>query len=290
MRTIELDGVTYKLPQQWSEIKPDQLPRLIRLVYMTPENGAMYHQLLQALLGIHPKAWKKIHRKHFGPGLLPEVRKKNAVVLHDLLGLCKWVWETPMNQQPFAKLSVDGADWLLPEADFASMSYGELTDLYVHLHAYIEQTEVGEGELDYLVATACRPARPAVELTQADWNGDGRELYNEFMVRQRVKRLGKVAFEQKMAVLLYVASTIQAVLGRYRLFDARPGLAPAPGEKASSGEEYIGQGWVKNAHLLAEKHVFGTLRQTQQANAHEVLLFLEEYRSDQREHKADEQH
>lgn len=286
MRSIELDGVAYQLPQQWSEIKPDQLPRLIRLVYMTPENGAMYHQLLQALLGIHPKVWKKIHRRHFGPGLPPQVRQKNAIVLHDLLGLCKWVWETPMNQQPFAQIDVDGVAWLLPEADFATMSYGELTDLYVHLHAYIEQTEVGEGELDYLVATACRPARPADELTRVDWNGDGREAYNEFMVRQRVKRLGTIQFEQKMTVLLYVASTIQTVLGRYRLFDA-----PAPGEPASSGDEYIGQGFVKNAHLLAEKGIFGTLRQTQQANAHEVLLFLEEYRADQRQREqANEQH
>ncbi|GAB3802960.1 hypothetical protein GCM10028819_32100 [Spirosoma humi] len=274
MRTIQLDGVSYSLPQTWAEVKPDQLPKLIRLIYLTPENGHMYHQLLQTMLGIKPRAWAKLHRRHFGSQLSAAVRKKNAVVLHDLMRMCSWVWQEPMTSQPVEAITVDKTPWLLPEAGFVTVSYGELSDLYVHLQAYITQQETGEGELDYLVATACRPARSERECQDPDWNGDRRERYNEFIVRERVKQLKTVPFEKKLAVLLFVASTVQSVLSKYALFD--------PDAKASTGtgETYIGQGFIKNTHLLAEKGVFGNLKQTQQANAHEVLLFLEEFRAD----------
>ncbi|UHG93389.1 hypothetical protein [Spirosoma oryzicola] len=285
MRTIQLDGVSYPFPQNWAEVSPDQLPKLIRLVYLTPENGKMYHELLQALLGIKPKAWKKLHQKHFNPNLPEAVRKKNAVALHDLVFMSRWVWQQPMTEQPFKTITVDKVEWLLPEPGFVSVSYGELTDLYVHLQAYITQQEAGEGELDYLVATACRPARPADQLSHPDWDGDHRERYNEFIVRERVRRLKKVPFEHKLSVLLFVASTIQAVLGKYTLFDANDK------KNAGSAESYTGQGFIKNTHLLAEKGIFGNLKQTQQANAHEVLLFLEEHRADQIERQqAHEQH
>lgn len=285
MRTIQLDGVSYPFPQNWAEVSPDQLPKLIRLVYLTPENGKMYHELLQALLGIKPKAWKKLHQKHFNPRLSDAVRKKNAIALHDLVFLGRWVWQEPMTERPFEALMVEKEEWLLPETGFITVSYGELADLYVHLQAYITQQEAGEGELDYLVATACRPARPADQLSHPDWDGDHRERYNEFIVRERVRRLKKVPFEKKLAVLLFVASTIQTVLGKYTLFDA------ADKKNAGSAESYTGQGFIKNTHLLAEKGIFGNLKQTQQANAHEVLLFLEEHRADQIERQqAHEQH
>lgn len=282
MTRIELDGVHYNLPESWDEIDTVRLPKLIELVYLVPESGRLYHTLLQVSLGIRPKAWQKIHQRHFGPKLSANVRRKNAEVLQQIVSMLAWLWTVPMDRQPFTHINVDGAgfdghSWLLPEPDFMSMSYGELTDVYIHLQAYIQQITPGEEELDYLVATVCRPRRARGYTASPDWNGDHREPYNEFVVRERVKLVTGLPFTTKMAVLLYVASTIKNVMGKYALFDD---TAENSGSSGSAGEAYTGQGFIKNQHLLAEKGIFGNMKQTQQANAHEVLLFLEEHRAD----------
>ena len=273
MRQIDLDGVRYNLPESWDEIDSERLPRLIELVYLIPESGKMHHALIQLALNIRPKVWKKIHQKHFGPNLSATVRRKNAEVLQHLVTLLSWLWKKPMDKRPFESVSPNQEQWLLPEEGFKTMSFGELTDLYIHLQAFIQQTVAGDERLDYLVATACRPEHQGNYQTDPAWNGDRRESYNEFIVRERVKLVAKLEFPIKMAVLLYAASTIKSVMAQYNLFDDSD-------KSDGTGEAYSGQGFIKNQHLLAEKGIFGNLRQTQEANVHEVLLFLEEHRAD----------
>ncbi|MGM9508611.1 hypothetical protein ACS5NO_12820 [Larkinella sp. GY13] len=278
MKTFELDGVSYQMPQSWDEIPAPFLPKWIKLIYLTPATGAMYHELLRLALGVSAKRWKKLQQKHFGANLPDWVRRKNAEVLHQLIRWLAWAWEQPVDRQPVEFLKVDRERWLLPEPGLVSTSFGELTDLYIHLQAFIQPVNTVEATdamaaLDSLVATACRPHRPLAEMMLPDWNGDRREAYNEFIARQRSQRVAVLPFDEKLPILLYVTSSIKAVLDKYTLFDP----ADAGGD---STETYAGQGFIKNGHLLAEKGIFGTLKQTQQANAHEVLLFLEEHRQD----------
>ncbi|MEZ0484309.1 hypothetical protein [Fibrella aquatica] len=271
---INLDGVRYNLPERWADVDPERLPRLIELVFLTPESGSMHHALIQLALNIRPKVWRKLHQKHFSPKLSPVVRHKNAAVLHELVLHLSWLFAEPMDQQPFESIQVGKQVWLLPEPGLVSMTYGEMTDLYVHLNGFIQQEPAGDERLDYLVATACRPRRRANYQSDPDWNGDHREPYNEFIVRDRIELVAKLDFNLKMAVLLFVASTFKTVMSRTALFDE----SAETGDR--SGEDYIGQSWIKNQHLLAEKGIFGTMKQTQGANAHEVLLFLDEHRAD----------
>jgi|GEM_PF-2772091 len=281
MKQIELDGERYALPETWEDIDAGMLPGLIEQVYLVPESGRMYHEVIRLCLGISEKRWLKIQKKHFSPKLSESTRRKNAEVLQQLVSLLSWLWNEPMDRQPFEGISINGPLWLLPEPDFAAVSYGELTDLFILLHTYIASPDAGEDTLDSLVATACRPRRtPANYAGQPDWNGDHREPYNEFIVRGRVKGVANVPFETKLAVLLYVASTVKNVLNKYQVFESDPSMTTATAGASGQTEAYTGQGFIKNQHLLAEKGIFGNLKQTQQANAHEVLLFLEEHRAD----------
>jgi hypothetical protein len=192
------------------------------------------------------------------------------------------MWLKPVDKQPFAELMIDGHAYLLPEPEFMSLSYGELTDLYIHLQAFIEQIIPGDERLNYLVATACRPRRRRGYTMDASWNGDHREDYNEFIARERVKLIARVDYRQRMMVMLYVATHIKNIMARYALFSADTGTS-----KREDTEAYAGQGFIKNQHLLAEKGIFGNLKQTQQANAHEVMLFLEEHHNDLLKQQAD---
>ncbi|MGF7217478.1 hypothetical protein GGR92_003652 [Spirosoma lacussanchae] len=271
MQTIQFDGQAYQLPEAWQELDPNHLPELVQLVYFTPQTEETSHTLLRIVLGIRRKRWQTMMQTHFGPKVGQRARRANAIVLHTLKHQLRWLYTEPIRQQPFTSLELDfGLELLLPEAGFYTMSYGELTDAYIHFLVYIRQLVQGQKHLDLLVATLCRPRRAGNYQAAPDWNGDHREPYNEHQAKERAKLLAHVEPGYKMAVLLFFLGNMQQILERYELW----------GQEEGEPEEYPGQGWVKNSHLLAGKGIFGNIDQTKAANVHDVLLFLEEHRKD----------
>jgi len=153
------------------------------------------------------------------------------------------------------------------------MTYGELTDAYVHFMVFLRQIVPGDEHLNLLVATVCRPLRQGMYTADTTWNGDHREPYNEYIAKQRTASVNEVDYAQRMAILLYFAANLKAIMNRYAVFASEA-------EADTVAEDYPGQSMLKNQHLLAEKHIFGGVLQTKEANAHEVMLFLEENRKD----------
>jgi hypothetical protein len=276
MRTIKLDGKAEQLPESWPDVAPEKIPELLQLIYFGTNSPADSHELIRTALQIPLKRWRAMMQKHFGPGVRAKTKEANAVVLHELKHALKWMYLEPIHHQPFPKIEMDfGLELLLPEADFLTMSYGELTDAYIHFLVYIRQLIPGNQHLDLLVATLCRPERATPGRTgdyqnSLEWDGDHREPYNEFTAKERAKLVALLEPGYKMAVLLFFAGNMQRVLDRYALF------ADGDGEP----EEYPGQGWVKNSHLMASKNIFGSINQVKAANLHDVLLFLEENKKD----------
>ncbi|PRY47124.1 hypothetical protein CLV58_101190 [Spirosoma oryzae] len=268
MRTIHLDNTAYQLPERWADVPPERLAQLLQLVYFTPATGDSYLEIIRLALNAKPRVWKLLMRKHFGNQVGKKARTANAIVLRDLYRLLGWMESEPIHERPFGSISVNGVDYLLPETGFLTMSFGELTDAYIHFLAYIRQLVPGNERLNLLVATLCRPAAPGNR--PADWNGDERELYNEYIARERAALVNELAEADKLAVLLFFAGNMKTLLGQYAIF----------GDGDGEPEEYPAQGLVKNAHLLAEKHIFGNMSGTKAANVHEVLLYLEEHRKD----------
>ncbi|WP_020603140.1 hypothetical protein [Spirosoma spitsbergense] len=271
MQPIQLDGQAYELPERWSELDPERIPQLLQLVYFAPATPESFHEKIRLVLGLRKKAWLKLMQKHFGPTVGKRAKEANALVLHTLKSQLRWMETEPIQEQPFASLELDfGHTWLLPETGFLTMSYGELTDAYVYFLVWIRQLVKGDEYLDLLVAAICRPARAGDYQSAPDWNGDHRELYNEFTAKERAKLLATLEPGHKMAVLLFFAGNMEHVLARYEL----------GGGEAGEPEQYPGQSWIKNSHLLATKGIFGNLEQTKAANLHDVLIFLEENRKD----------
>lgn len=280
MRKIELDGVTYHVPSGWEEVDPNRVPHLIELVYLTPESGKMIHALIVTALNIPPKKWKQLHKKHFSRKLSDGVRTANAAVLVEIMGYLNWMYTQPMEVQPFEFIQIGDDKCVLPEPGLITVGYGEFTDSYMHLEAFTRQLVPGDERLNYLVGTVCRPVRTAPGyMNDPGWNGDHRVPYNEFGVRARLKDIEAMTYADRLAVLLWITGQIKKVLGGYSLFDSSGSTDKNGGARAIT-EEYPGQGFVKNAHLMAEKGIFGTLKQTQESNLHEVLQFLQEHQAD----------
>ncbi|WP_143092952.1 hypothetical protein, partial [Arsenicibacter rosenii] len=105
MKPVRIDTMSCFLPETWEEVDANRLPRLIQLVYMTPEGPAMYHELIQVALNIKPRVWQKLMKKHFNRRLTDECREANAAMLQQLIMALRWLWQDALDKQPFAGLT-----------------------------------------------------------------------------------------------------------------------------------------------------------------------------------------
>lgn len=276
MKDFLLNGQKHSFPENWTEVPPRLLPTVLRLLFVEPENGSTYHELLRVLLDYTPKQWRKQMRHFFGAPRTEEQKDASTEALADLLRLLDWMRTDDLTVQPFASMIVDGEPWLLFEQGLATMSFGELTDAYIHSQAFVKQLVEGEERLDHLVATLCRPALPESDREDPSWNGDPRDTYNEHRVQHRARQLRGRYEAEKVLVLVYFMGSLNDFYAHFDVFES-DGSAPP------RGEDYPGQALIKNQHLLAEKQIFGNMAATRQANAHEVFQFLEEHHKDVKE-------
>lgn len=273
MKQIFLNKKSYELPENWIEVPKVQLPDLLTQLYALPESGTTYHTLLRLTLGYREKEWEKLMRHYFSFKLTEEQREANAEVLAEVLRLISWMWKEELTIKPFESIPLEGIAYLLPDENFLTMTYGELSDAYIHSRAFVEQLVEGEERLNLLLATVCRPERKGKYADDSSWNGDRREPYNEHIARQRVKVWEAAPYDQKIIVLMYFLGTLKHFLSLFDIWQG-DGSGPAP------EDEYPGQSWIKNQHLLSEKHIFGGMKDTKSANVHEVFSFLEEHSKD----------
>ena len=249
------------------------MPELLRLLYVMPENGNTYHEVLRILLGYTAKQWAKLMKKFFAKQRTEEQRERSAEALQEILGLMSWMWKGELTIPPFDGFMVDGKKWLLFEQGFKSMSFGELSNAHINAQAFIKQLIEGDERLNVLVTTVCRPEQPGDYKSNPAWNGDPREPYNEHIARHRAEQIKDGYIKEKILVLMYFLGSLKEFFSFYDLFESEAN-GPAP------QEDYPGQSMIKNQHLLSEKHIFGSMDATKTANVHEVFQFLEEHRKD----------
>lgn len=273
MQEIIINGSTYKFPESWQEVSRHKLPGLLKNLFVLPESGKTYHELLRITLGYTPKQWGKINDRLFGKQTPVDKQEQSAQVLSELLRHLSWMWQTDLTVCPFDNFEVDGQRWIPFQEGFRSMSFGELSDAYIHAQAFIKQIVEGEERLDMLTATLCRPERKGKYKHDPAWNGDAREDYNEHLSTARAKQLSGRFFEQKVLILVYFLGTTKDFFSYFDLFES-------DGSKPPISEDFPGQSLIKNQHLLSEKQIFGSMPQTKRANVHEVFQFLEEHHKD----------
>jgi hypothetical protein len=182
------------------------------------------------------------------------------------------MWTEEMTTRPFDTVKVGTEEWVLFEENLTSMSFGELSDAYIHLLAFTKQLIEGDERLHHLIATICRPRKEGDYILDTHWNGDHRIPYNAHAVKEMSKKVALLPEGTKVAIMVYFAGSVKQLFEQYDLMET--------GVESVGEDDYPGQGLIKNQHLLAERGIFGNLDQTKQANIHDVFLFLEEHRKD----------
>lgn len=269
MINIEINGVAYELPQNWNEVAQKQLPKLVELLFMRPENGDTYHHILRIALGFSERQWAKLIGKYFSADKSEEEKEQSSLALQALLKHVSWMWTKPVTQMPAKYFHFSGEYYFLPTENFLTMSWGEMKDAYIHAEAFTRQIVKGDKHLNLLVLTLCR--QKSNQKRDFDWDGDERVPYNEFLVAAQEKKIEALDYSIKLAVLLYFVGTMKILLDQYDIFYSNHdeySLMPYV-------EQYPGQGFEDNTLVMAEKHIFGTYKETIKVNCHQVLLALE---------------
>lgn len=278
MLTVTINGDNFNIPENWQEAAGMPAFRancthLLEALYVKPEDGNTYHQVLRVVLGYTQKQWNRLMRHFFSSQRGQQKIDESADALAELVSLVSWMWEGELTIAPFEHIDVEGQEWLMFPDGFSSMTFGELTDSYIHAQAFVNQLVEGEERLNMLVATLCRPERQGDYTKDPDWNGDRREPYNEHAAALRSKLLAGKHFPQKVLTLVYFLGSIKNFFSFFDLFDSDQSSPPVL-------EDFPGQSMIKNQHLLSEKAIFGNMASTKKANVHEVFQFLEEHHKD----------
>lgn len=271
---ILFSNAEHELYESWAEVPVEKIPALVELAYFAPDAGSTHLEIVRQVLGIKPRPWARMLSTHFAETLPTKVREANAENINWLVRQCAWMWNEPLTKMPFEYFEHKGVRYYIAKSSeelaFETCSYGELTNAYINMQGFVKRLKNDDYYLNNLVAVLCRERRSEAQ-NDKDWNGDVRVPYNEYLCTETAKLFDDLDVKIKLAVMMYFAGNLKRFMDGYQQTFRR-----GDGE----GEEYIGQGFLKNQHLLAEKGIFGDIYKTKNANCHEVMLYLEEYGAD----------
>lgn len=243
---------TFLVPENWEDCKPDQLRKLAPFNMLREElrNRQIWEHVVQIMLRCKPNFWKKL--------------VLSLEEWHWLKEQCKWVFEVPLQQQPFMFFTVRGVNYHLPAPAYGNTSALELALANIAFTEYAHPDEPQKAALDQLIFILCRPERKNLKKFRAsnDWNGDVREPFNEAKMLDRSRSVAKgLPLDDKIAILNYFVQMNNGFLEMYPEFFGKSGGKKEPRYKD-------GRGWVLMLKNVAKEGGFGDFDKVCQMPAH----------------------
>lgn len=240
-RTIKRSG-----PTCWNDLTPKQLLRLVSVLYSgetDPEKLKI--KITRVLFNLR---WHHIFL----------ISAAQLAYLNTFFGFILDKNELTENRFPF--LRVRFRKYYGPVGSFSTLKAEEWTHAADAFREYTSTND--EKYLDLLIAILWRPKNPKADPESEDWMGDYRIPYNEFTVEGRAKKLAKIDFRTKLAILLWFRGCWAEWEEMFpRLFSATSGQA----------ESF---GWMETLQKLSGQ-TFGNIKETKTTWMWNLLLKME---------------
>ena len=257
MRTFRLNNKPHQVAQTWAELTAAQL--LAIAPHLREDSGPARLHVLRALC----------------PGVpVRLLRKLTDDQLLELLELVGWLWQQEPDYRTVTEFTHQGRTYRLPEPnllDAVTIEYA-MAALFFHQFARPKQPQL--TALDSLVATLCRPLRPALAQLQRDpaWDGQARERYNGKIAEARAREFATLPVGVKIVVLHHFLAAQRFIHAAYKdLFKKSEQVAPdaPPAPPRGDGTEFL-----ELVATLAEQGIYGTYEQVTHTSLHTVLFNL----------------
>jgi hypothetical protein len=247
-----LDEQPYELPSNWAEVPRGVLPAVAVATLQPEPTPVLRLQLLRLLCPALPPA----HVRR----LLAEDRHRLVV------GLTEWIWQVKIPAGLLTEFQHAGQAWLLPDASFGDVSLAEYIMVHHQLRTYCRSGAA--TDLAALLATSCRPPRPAAEA--ADGLGL-REKYNGHVCEGRAGTMATAPLWVSLLVLPQLTTGLQRIYEQHRdLFSG----GSAQDDNGTGSDEGV-RGLIDMAYGLAEQRLFGDFDATCSTAVHTVLDYLD---------------
>lgn len=267
MKQLKITTATYTavhlLPTSYSELDYDQL---ITICYL-------YKDHLFELTNKQKKAMKIALFGLICRPVVPLEAVKNipATVWVDLLPCLEWIFETPVFKEwPLPYLSPKNTKLKAPVEMLRTSSFWEMASMD---DAFTMASNKKSVDHMFLIITILfRPERDKIKefKKSVDWNGDVRELFNDFKAKKLAQEIRKPKHKKNFPTELAVAVFLYSKsFHENNLIKKFENLFPAPGKKeVRVGNNY---GWP-GIILEMSNTKFGNLEETKNQNWYTVLF------------------
>lgn len=163
-----------------------------------------------------------------------------------------------------------------PQTLLMDLTFAEFRTAIEELNAYFESKD--EHQLSMLFAVLYRPPREDLKEAKQDPEFDGRikTAFNRSHQEAHAKKLDNLKPWQRMAILLHFTWCINYIKSQDLIIEGRKiNFSPLfPKPKESNRSEKPSTGWTGVLFGIAEKGIFGNIKQTDQSNLFDILLLL----------------
>lgn len=251
MPHFKIKGKPVSVPDTWADVPRDVLPQLVACRLEKPTQ-ALKLRWLQHFTGTTPAVLARI----------------DAEMVRRLAGLLDWIWQGELPGGLMTDFAHEGQRFYLVEPTLNNCTLGEYIVADHHLRQFLQQQQV--QSLPQLVAAVCRPERRGLDRTDANWDGDERELFNARIAQDRAGSMATLPIGIQQLVLAHFLAAQTHLFSFYSKLFTTPG-----GGSGGHSEEAGTSPLIDLAYSLADAGVFGTFEQVCRENIYTVLEYLE---------------
>lgn len=273
MQQLAIGNNQYQLPGSWAEISPSQYKRVGTYLH-ADSNECRAGALLRLFRG---KRRLRLSRDLEAVGSQEGIESN---VLWQILSMLDFMFQRERVQArsevhpTLASFRHRGTTYLLPQHSLNDMTIGEWADVQARFAQY-EQTKLPE-HLMQVVASICRPSKPAKVRRSAEYDGYPRIAFNPETVQRRARKLEGVGPHVIHAVFDYLMRAAELLRKRYGIMFEGP--------RKTGGPNF---GWYGQILSVAEAGVFGDEDKVKRMLIHRVCLYTCKKILDQKQRQDD---
>ncbi|WP_375435098.1 hypothetical protein [uncultured Hymenobacter sp.] len=252
MEKLQIGRTPYRVVSTWNELTRAQLLDLLRVLYGPANQLPQPLRLLSVLSGVP----------------LPQLLALPAVVVTQLYALTKWTSseEHHLTAQLLPEVRLQRSQrYAGPKSSLKNLLFGEFIFADTYFRAWA--THRSAAALDLFVATLYRPPVPGLGPSDARWQGDRREPFNEHRTEYFAAKLAALPDDQKLAITTWYRGC------RAQLEKEFPEIFAVHEEETTGKKE--GGDWGQVLRKLSGG-AFGPLEQTARQHARTVLAEMQD--------------
>ena len=225
MHKLETGNISFEFAEKWNELTRDRLLEIAELYLLGLSETVFRFYALFILMKASVMRKDGIEKDkvvHYVVKRGDERFLLSAIVVQELIGYTDFLLkESELTRNLLEWIKVDGRKYYGPADGFYNMTFEEWT--------YCEQSYAGYSrskninDLNKMLAVMYRPEVEGYDPDDVRFNGDRREVFNDFLIDRRIEIMKLTSNRIRFAVLLYFQGCQRLLIDKFPLVFTKAG-------------------------------------------------------------------